>query len=84
MGRTREDGYYIEPEEGGLGVIGYTLACRNCGRKVLVEMALIGTVHHSTPSVTCAECLKVTENFQERFPDIAESILKWAEGERET
>ena len=56
-----------------------TAACSKCGRRILVEMGLIGVPHHSWVMVTCAECLQVpvAEAFRERRPDAAAEIEKW-------
>jgi len=54
-------------------------ACPKCGRKILVEMGLIGVPHHSWIMATCAECVKVPINdaFRERRPEAAAEIEKW-------
>ena len=56
-----------------------TAACPKCGRKILVEMGLIGVQHHSLIMVTCAECLQVplAEAFRERRPEAVAEIEKW-------
>ena len=56
-----------------------TTACQKCGRRILVEMGLIGVPHHSWIMVTCAECIQVplAEAFRERRSEAAAEIGKW-------
>ena len=56
-----------------------TTACRKCGRKILVEMGLIGVPHHTWVMATCADCLQVpiSDAFKERRPEAAAEIEKW-------
>jgi hypothetical protein len=55
-----DETYYIDGDQ-GLAVLGYLTACHKCGRKILVEMGLIGVPHHTGVSVTCGECLVLSE-----------------------
>lgn len=54
-------------------------ACRKCGRKILVEMGLIGSPHHSWIMATCAECVQtpINDAFKEKHPGAAAEIEKW-------
>ena len=56
-----------------------TTACRKCGRKILVEMGLIGVPHHSWIMVTCAECVQppINDAFRGNHPEAAAEIEKW-------
>jgi DNA-directed RNA polymerase subunit RPC12/RpoP len=36
----------------------HKLKCSSCGRKILVEIGLIGVSHNAMVSVTCADCQK--------------------------
>ena len=54
-------------------------ACRKCGRRILIEMGLVGVPHHSWIMATCAECLPVplADGFRKRRPEAAAEIEKW-------
>ena len=47
---------------------------------ILVEMGLFGLAHHFTPSVTCADCLTLREEFREQLPKLTEELEEWAKG----
>jgi len=70
------DSYYI-PGERALSVMGHLCKCRKCGRKILVELVLIGVPHHDTPIVTCSECLVLDSEFRNKNPDIAKQLDEW-------
>ena len=73
-----ENGYYIPAsEENHFAVIGHFCQCKKCGRKFVVEMALIGTIHHHNPVVICTECLELNEEFDRKWPEIAKQIEAW-------
>lgn len=57
-------------------------ACRKCGRKILVEILLVGTSHNADIIATCAECLKLPldEKFAGEHPEAAKDITAWVEG----
>ncbi len=58
----------------------YKLKCRQCNRKILVEMFMFGTIHHHSPSATCAECLKktgITKEFQKQSSKVSQDIEEW-------
>jgi hypothetical protein len=58
------------------------LKCSKCGRKILVEIGLIGVSHNAMVNVTCAECLKkggLSDDFKKRFVEVAADIEKWLE-----
>ncbi len=56
----------------------HKLTCKKCGRKILVEIILMGTSHNAGVLVTCAECLgKLDEKFCKEHPEEAESIKAW-------
>jgi hypothetical protein len=57
--------------------MGELLACKKCGRKILVEMAINGTIHHMGTSATCADCIEYTDDFREKNPNVVEQIEKW-------
>ncbi len=69
-----DDTYYIDD---GLTVMGHLTACKKCGRKVLVEMGLIGVPHHLGVTVTCGDCLVVPEQFRKGHPEIVSKIERW-------
>ena len=74
------DTYYID---GDFTVVGHLTACSKCGRKMLVEMALIGSQHHVGVTVVCGNCLVVTEEFRKEHPKIVSTIENWLhEGEK--
>ena len=54
-------------------------ACHKCGRKILVEMGLVGAPHHSWIMVTCADCVQtpINDTFREKQPEAATEIEKW-------
>ncbi|HTU90547.1 MAG TPA: hypothetical protein VMF69_10770 [Gemmataceae bacterium] len=68
------DTYYIEGE---LDAMGHLTACNKCGRKILVEMALIGVPHHVGVTAICGECLVLPEQFRKEHPKIAAKIEGW-------
>ena len=68
------DTYYIAND---LTVMGHMTACHKCGRKMVVEMALIGVPHHLGVTVTCGDCLVVTEQFRKEHPEVASQIERW-------
>jgi len=80
MADEEDDTYYID---GDLTVMGHLTACNKCGRKILVEMVLIGAQHHVGVSVTCGDCLVVPEQFRKEQPEIASKIESWLQGGRE-
>jgi hypothetical protein len=47
----------------------HKLKCSKCGRKILVEIGLIGVGHNAIVSVTCAECFKKV-GFSDVFKDM--------------
>lgn len=75
-----EKGYYIPAGGGGLATVGEFCECRKCGRKIIVEMGLIGTQHHVGTGVTCADCLEINDKFKQEFPEIAQRIENWKAG----
>lgn len=79
------DSWYIPAERDGdkhvsLASMGHLVACHKCKKKIMVSMGINGTIHHSTPSVVCAECLEVPEDFATKHPDIAAQIAEWKAG----
>jgi hypothetical protein len=74
MADEADDTYSLQ---GDLDVMGHLTACRQCGRKILVEMALIGVPHHVGISATCGECLVLSEQFRKEHPRIIAKIEKW-------
>ena len=77
-----EDSYYIPAsDESPFAVMGEFLACRKCGRKILVEMFINGTIrtrHHRRP-VRIA--LKYEKNSVSSFLTLPASLKS---GKRET
>lgn len=55
----------------------YKCQCKKCGRKILVEIGLIGTPHNTEPVVTCAACLVIASQYKEKFPAQAQDIEDW-------
>jgi hypothetical protein len=58
------------------------LRCSRCGRKILVEIGLIGVSHNAVVSVACAERLKevgLSDDFRRRFAKAAADIERWLE-----
>lgn len=58
----------------------YKLQCGKCGRKILVEVLLIGSNHNADVMVNCAECLKksgVHPEFKKRYSKAASDIERW-------
>jgi hypothetical protein len=60
----------------------HKLQCQKCGRKILVEMALIGVPHHTGVAATCAKCIQLPldEEFRQKHPDKAKDIEEWIKG----
>ena len=73
------DHFCIESEGGR--VVGYTVQCRVCERKILVEMVMFRTIHHQTPLVTCAGCLTLQDDFREAQPAISKQLDEWRKEE---
>lgn len=73
----KEESYRIPGTNGRLPVMGHLTACRRCGRKVLVELALIGAPHHVAVMVTCGECLEPSEQMRREHPEIVSAVEKW-------
>lgn len=55
----------------------HKLACRKCGRKILVEIALFGVSHNAEVVATCAECLELSRDFKGKHAKAADDISKW-------
>jgi len=57
----------------------HKLACTKCGRKIIVEVLLIGVDHTASITAVCAECLKkgVNKEFAEKNPEAAKDIEEW-------
>jgi len=73
-----EKSYYIPATaEFPFAAAGEFLSCRKCGRKILVEMGINGTIHHLGTSVTCADCLEIRDEFRQKFPEIVKQIEEW-------
>ncbi|MHB1425109.1 MAG: hypothetical protein ACYC3I_18210 [Gemmataceae bacterium] len=75
-----DETYRLPRTSGRLSVMGHLTACRTCGRKILVEMALIGTPHHVGVSVNCGECLVLTDQMRKEHPEIASKFESWLKG----
>lgn len=74
------DTYYIDND---LTVMGHLTACHKCGRKMVVELPLIGVPHHLGVTVTCGECLVMTDEFRKEHPKIASKVEDWLHAGRE-
>jgi hypothetical protein len=60
----------------------HKLKCSKCGRKILVEIGLIGVSHNAVVRVTCAECLKkakLSDVFKKCYTETADDIERWLE-----
>ena len=58
----------------------YKLKCEKCGRKILVEIVLMGVNHNMAVIATCAKCLKKKgpmKGFKEQRPSEYEDIMEW-------
>lgn len=75
-----EDCYVISGNQ-GFTTVGYKANCSKCKRKILVEMVVNGSWHHSTPTVTCSDCLKICDIFQTNQPEITADLEKWAKSD---
>jgi hypothetical protein len=73
----KTDDTYLINGDHGMTVMGHLTACHKCGRKILVEMGLFGVPHHTGLSVTCGECLVLSEQFCEEQPEIVSKIESW-------
>ena len=61
-------------------LVNYFEKCKECGREILVSVALIGVNHNAGLSVICKECIKkkgVDKKFKKQSPERAEEIEKW-------
>lgn len=56
----------------------YKLKCKYCGRKILVEVLLMGTDHNASIIATCADCLKgkIDSDFA-KTNSAAKDITEW-------
>jgi hypothetical protein len=72
--------YRLPGKNGGLSVMGHMTACKKCGRKVLVEMGLIGVPHHVGLVVTCGECVEPSEQIRKEHPEIVSKVENWLHG----
>jgi hypothetical protein len=79
----KDETYRIPGTNGSLPVMGRLTACHKCGRKVLVEMGLIGVPHHVGLSVTCGECIVPTEQMRKEHPEIVSKVENWLRGDSE-
>jgi len=60
-----------------LGYMYYKCRCK-CGRKILVEIGLVGVSHNASVSATCGECVgPVYEEFESAQPKAATDIEEW-------
>jgi hypothetical protein len=75
-----DETYYLPRTNNSLAVRGYLTACRKCGRKVLVEMSMIGSTHHVGVAVTCGECLILSDQLRKEQPEIVSKIESWLHG----
>jgi len=58
----------------------HKLKCSICGRKILVEIGLVGASHNILVKATCANCLKKTgipEEFKREHTNATKDIEKW-------
>jgi hypothetical protein len=69
--------YRLPGKNDGLPMMGHLTACHRCGRKVLVELVLIGVPHHVKVLVTCGECLVLSEQIRKAQPAITAKIEAW-------
>jgi len=76
MAEKGDNTYFLDGDH-GLAVLGQLTACSKCGRKILVEMGLIGVPHHTSISVTCGECLVLSKKFRKQQPEIVSKIERW-------
>lgn len=70
------DTYFVQSSDGA-SLHGHMLQCGVCGRKILLEMVVNGTQHHSGETVTCAECLHINKEFGDKHPEIVARIEEW-------
>lgn len=70
-----EDAYFIE-NESGINSMGHLCQCTKCGRKIAIDLPLIGTRHHMDPMVNCGECIDL-KAVDKNFPDIARKMKNW-------
>lgn len=55
----------------------YKVKCSGCGRKILVEIFLIGVSHNASVSATCADCLNIHPDYKAKNPEEAKAIEEW-------
>jgi len=52
-----------------------------CGRKILVQIALIGDSHNLGVSIVCGDCIRagrVDREYKKHNPELAKEIEDWA------
>lgn len=67
------DTFYVAYDN-GIGEMGYMLKCPHCNRKMIVDCLLNGSNHNISVSVTCAECLVLSEEWKEKNPKQTKQI----------
>ncbi len=73
------DNYYWIPPDADtpFASMGELLECNKCHRKILVCMAINGTIHHMGTQATCADCLVIPDEFRNKFPDVSQKLEDW-------
>jgi len=74
---NKDDNTFYIPGNAGISLMGHLLKCTKCGRKIAMQVGLIGTVHHVQPSVTCGECLDIDQAFATQYPEVTEQLEEW-------
>lgn len=55
----------------------HKLVCSTCGKKILVEIHLIGVSHNASVSASCAECIgEPSPKFVADHPNEAKAIVE--------
>ena len=60
----------------------YYTKCGICGKKILVQILLMGTNHNACVSTTCGSCLKengINAQYKKKDPEEAQKIEAWVE-----
>jgi hypothetical protein len=73
---TPNNQYFIQGTS-GFDTMGHLLTCQKCGKKILVEVVLMGTNHNTAIQATCLDCLKLSEEFRSLHPKVADQIDHW-------
>lgn len=63
--------------QGHMASMNHLTKCTECGRKIMVSLAMIGVPHHAGLAVMCAECIKISDEHRQQFPEETRKLEEW-------